>query len=126
MATATPRPTCAQKLRALREKAGMTVEALAEKSGVPAKLIDYYEGGRKRRPLCSRLDKLAAALGTDRAGIPECECTDGPAQSLQALATLSERRLAKANRPLQPAPLEHDEANPPPAALPPTNREADR
>jgi transcriptional regulator with XRE-family HTH domain len=118
MAKATSRPTCAQKLRALREKAGMTVEALAERSGVPAKLIDFYEGGRKRRPLCSRLDKLAAALGSNRAGIPECECTDGPAQSPQALGTLSERRLAKANLPMKPAPLERDKASALPAALP--------
>ncbi|MCR4911755.1 MAG: helix-turn-helix domain-containing protein [Bacilli bacterium] len=51
-----------KKLRNLRVSNGMTREDLAEKSGIPLKLIISYEKGR-RYPNHENMDKLCDALG---------------------------------------------------------------
>ena len=49
-------------IRALRLKAGLTVEELAERSGIPAPSLYHWEAGRFT-PIVERLPDLAAGLG---------------------------------------------------------------
>ena len=61
----------ALRLRELREKAGLTVEQLAEKSGVPKRTIFGCES-TERSPVNEKLLKIAKTLGISiRAILPE-------------------------------------------------------
>ena len=51
----------ALRLKELREKAGLTVDQLAEKSGIPLATIYNWEQAR-RTPLIEQLPQLANAL----------------------------------------------------------------
>jgi transcriptional regulator with XRE-family HTH domain len=63
----------AEKLKQLREAAGMTQSALAIASGVPLPTLrDYEQGKRRRDPSLGTTVKLAAALGTDCRAFAEC------------------------------------------------------
>lgn len=55
--------TFAARLRALRAEAGLSVAALASKSGVNRTYIHNLEDGRRVDPRLSLLVKLADALG---------------------------------------------------------------
>jgi transcriptional regulator with XRE-family HTH domain len=55
-------PTFAEKLKELREGAGLTQAALAQKSGLSLGVIRDYEQGKKEPALRSAF-KLAEALG---------------------------------------------------------------
>lgn len=57
-----------QQLAALRDKAGLTQEELAEKVFVSRDLVSKWETG-KRRPDRAALERLAAVLGTDVSGL---------------------------------------------------------
>ncbi|MGY1747077.1 ATP-binding protein [Blastococcus sp. SYSU D00695] len=57
----------AERLRRLRERAALTQEELAERSGVTAKAISALERGERRRPYPHTLRALAEALGLDDA-----------------------------------------------------------
>ncbi|WP_238008539.1 helix-turn-helix domain-containing protein [Dactylosporangium sp. AC04546] len=60
------------RLRALRRAAGLTMEQLAERSGVSARAISDMERGRSRAPQARTLAALADGLGLDgdaRAGL---------------------------------------------------------
>lgn len=57
-----PREQMAAKLKALRERRGLTQEQLAEKSGVSRTYLARLETGRQD-PTLSTLEKLAKALG---------------------------------------------------------------
>lgn len=52
------------RMRELREAAGLTQAALAEKLGVPQSAISQWEGGRHAPPVTSVPD-LAKALGVE-------------------------------------------------------------
>jgi transcriptional regulator with XRE-family HTH domain len=56
------REQMAAKLKALRERRGLTQEQLAEKSGVSRTYLARLETGRQD-PTLSTLEKLAKALG---------------------------------------------------------------
>ena len=51
----------ALRLKELREKAGLTVDQLAEKSGIPRRTLFSWESAT-RQPLIGHLPQLAAAL----------------------------------------------------------------
>ena len=57
-----PREQMAEKLKALRERRGLTQEQLSEKSGVSRSYLARLETGRQD-PTLSTLEKLAKALG---------------------------------------------------------------
>lgn len=66
--------TFGQRLRALRQAAGLTLEALAERSGVSGRAISDMERGRTRTPHERTLTALADALDlgdADRADLAE-------------------------------------------------------
>ena len=63
----------ADKLKQLREAAGMTQNELAVASGVPLPTLrDYEQGKRRRDPSLGTAVKLAVALGTDCTAFAEC------------------------------------------------------
>ena len=58
--------TFAEKLRSLREQAGMTQQQLAEAAEIPlGTLRDYEQGKRRHDPSLATAVKLADAMGTD-------------------------------------------------------------
>lgn len=71
--------TLAEKLRALREKAGMTQETLAESSGVPLWTVRNYEQGR-REPNWKGIIQLARALNVSVESFADCVADDAPAR----------------------------------------------
>jgi len=54
----------AERLKALREKAGLTVEELAERSGIPDKTLYKWESGTNS-PNIDRFPELAKTLGVE-------------------------------------------------------------
>ncbi|HEY8601469.1 MAG TPA: helix-turn-helix domain-containing protein, partial [Thermomicrobiales bacterium] len=56
------------RLRRLREVAGLTQEALAQRAGLTAKGIAALEQGRRQRPYPHTIAALVEALGLDAAG----------------------------------------------------------
>jgi transcriptional regulator with XRE-family HTH domain len=74
--------TFGERLHQLRERAGMTQEQLAERSGVNLWTIRGYEQGR-REPNWKGAISLAVALGIGvEAGFADCEEADGSAPSV--------------------------------------------
>src|SRR5438128_2563699 len=63
--------TLADKIRELREKAGMSQSQLAKASGIPTTTIQGYEQGR-REPLWDGLFKLSTALGVSCEAFAGC------------------------------------------------------
>lgn len=63
-------------LRALREKAGLTQEGLANRAGMSVGNVRNYEQGI-RLPTFPAVVKLAAALGTDCTAFARCEDVAG-------------------------------------------------
>ena len=62
-------PAFGKRLAELREAAGLTQAALAERGGIPLGTIREIEQGR-REPLFSNMQKLAAALNVSLDGWP--------------------------------------------------------
>ncbi len=62
-------PAFGQRLQELREAAGLTQAALAEKSGVPLGSVREVEQGR-REPLFGVMQRLAAVLKADLGDFP--------------------------------------------------------
>src|SRR5258708_40060647 len=58
----------AERLRALRTAAGLTLEALAESAGVSRSMISLIERGESS-PTANVLDRLAAGLGVTLASL---------------------------------------------------------
>ena len=56
-------PSFGERLRRLREAAGLTQEQLAERAGLTAKRIGALERGERRRPYPHTVRALANALG---------------------------------------------------------------
>lgn len=54
-----------QKIRNLRELAGLTMESLAEKAGLSMDHLGRIERGDSQNPGILTLGKIAAALGID-------------------------------------------------------------
>jgi transcriptional regulator with XRE-family HTH domain len=73
--------TYAQKLRELRDAAGLSEMKLAAKSGVSYFAIHDYGIGR-RRPGFAAAAKIARALGTSCDAFVECEDVAGPVKSV--------------------------------------------
>jgi transcriptional regulator with XRE-family HTH domain len=77
----------AGRIRALRDQHGVSIEALAEKSGVSRSMISLIERG-ETSPTAALLDKLTAALGTtlarlfEPAGEPDTPVTRRAGQPL--------------------------------------------
>lgn len=61
------RGRCAARLRMLRERAGLTVEEVAEKAGITAARLYSWESGRAEPPL-NLLPQLAAIYGIKQVG----------------------------------------------------------
>jgi transcriptional regulator with XRE-family HTH domain len=72
----------ADRLRDLREKAGLTQAQLAKDSGLPLGSIRNYEQGQ-REPYWQVVFKLAAALGVSCEAFAEC-VEDGEAETAPA------------------------------------------
>jgi transcriptional regulator with XRE-family HTH domain len=64
-------PTFAERLRELREKAGLTQAQLAENSGLPLGSIRNYEQGQ-REPYWTAVFRLAEALGVAADAFARC------------------------------------------------------
>jgi transcriptional regulator with XRE-family HTH domain len=64
--------TFAQRLRQLRDNAGLSEAKLAKASGVPFATLHDYGGGR-RMPSFSNVVKIAAALGATCEAFADCE-----------------------------------------------------
>jgi transcriptional regulator with XRE-family HTH domain len=62
----------AARIHALRDARGLSIESVADKSGVSRSMISLIERG-ETSPTAVLLDKLAAALGTTLAGLFEPE-----------------------------------------------------
>jgi transcriptional regulator with XRE-family HTH domain len=71
-------PTFAERLRELREKAGLTQKALADASNLPIGSIRNYEQGQ-REPYWGVVFTLAEALGVDCRAFADCMRKDLPA-----------------------------------------------
>jgi len=93
-----------QRLRGLRESAGLTQEQLAERAGLSAKAISAIERGHRRRPYPHTIRALADALGLSA---PEHAALAGAVPARE--------------RPTAPAPI--DVAPPPAAPTPLIGRE---
>lgn len=70
--------TVAEKLRALREKAGLTQAAMAERAGLSLGTIRNYEQDL-RMPTLPAVVKLARAVGVDCTAFAECSDVTGVA-----------------------------------------------
>jgi len=64
--------TFAEKLRDLRDRAGLSEAALAKKSGVPFGTIHFYGLGR-RKPTFNSVVRVAAALGVSCEAFADCD-----------------------------------------------------
>lgn len=65
-------PRLARRVRALRDASGLSLDALAERSGVSRSAISLIERGRSS-PTAVVLDRLAAALGVTLASLFEAD-----------------------------------------------------
>lgn len=80
--------TLGQRLRALRDARGWTLDALAERSGVGRSTISLIERGESS-PTAAVLDKLATALGVALAALFEPPRVDAAASPLARADTQS-------------------------------------
>ncbi|MEK7719793.1 MAG: helix-turn-helix transcriptional regulator [Bacteroidota bacterium] len=60
-----------KRLRALREKSGLTQEELARKAGVSVKYLQNLEGANPKNPSLLTLEKLARGLDKEIAQLIE-------------------------------------------------------
>jgi transcriptional regulator with XRE-family HTH domain len=67
----------ANKLRELRDRAGLSETRLAEASGIPFGTLHNYCLGRRRLPFAAVV-KLARVLGVTCEAFAECEDIAGP------------------------------------------------
>ena len=85
----------AEKVKTLRDARNLSVEGLAEASGVSKPYIWQIESGRRANPTGDVLRKLAAALGTtvsDLVGAPEVISKDVLAKVPKGLRDLERKR----------------------------------
>jgi transcriptional regulator with XRE-family HTH domain len=82
----------ARRVRQLRDGAGYSLEALAERSGVSRSNISLIERGQSS-PTAAVLDKLAAALGVTLASLFEDDAAGAPAAEPSPLARVAEQPL---------------------------------
>ncbi len=61
--TEEPSDILARRLRAIRDRKGLTQEALSIRCGIPREEISRIENGQARNPTLGRLGAIAAALG---------------------------------------------------------------
>jgi transcriptional regulator with XRE-family HTH domain len=71
--------TFAERLRELRDAAGLSEAKLAERSGVSYASVHEYGLGR-RNPSLAAAVKLARALGVDCTAFADCDDVGGPAE----------------------------------------------
>src|SRR3712207_166415 len=76
-----------ERLRQLREGAGLTQEELASRAGLTAKAVSALERGERKRPYPHTVRSLADALGLSEAeraalaeAVPRREDADAPTQ----------------------------------------------
>ena len=73
--------TFAERLRELRQRAGMTQAELSAACGIPiGTLRDYEQGKRRNDPSLQITVRIATALRTDCRAFADCISEDGPAQ----------------------------------------------
>lgn len=109
MGASLPKNAFGERLRRLREAAGLTLEQLAERAGLTAKGIGALERGERRHPYPHTVQALAEALALDEA------------EKAAWLATIPKRGASAATAERQAEPAS-------PLPLPPTpliGREAD-
>jgi transcriptional regulator with XRE-family HTH domain len=70
--------TFAERLRELRERAGLTQQGLADATGLPVGSLRHYEQGR-REPQWQALFRLADALGVGCEVFRDCVGAEAPA-----------------------------------------------
>jgi transcriptional regulator with XRE-family HTH domain len=93
--------TFGERLRELRDKAGLTQVQLAEASGLPLGSIRNYEQGQ-REPYWNVLFKLAAALGVKAEAFADCvskDETEGKGKGQSRIARPTAKNKAKARKP---------------------------
>lgn len=57
-------PTLAERIKSLREKAGLSQRALAAEAGISQPAVGMIESGRRTLPQADTLARIARALGT--------------------------------------------------------------
>ena len=105
-------------LRALRERAGLTQEELAERAGLTSHAISALERGVRTRPYPHTIRSLATALDLDETGTSRPD-RFGPAQGLEP--HVAAERCAPRRRPAPRRPS----ARPPTTNLPRATTTAD-
>ncbi len=70
-------PTFGEKLKELREQAGLSQAELAEKAGTAQKTISFWEMD-KREPSAGNVQKLCAALGISCEVLMQATFPDSP------------------------------------------------
>lgn len=95
-----------QRLRALREAAGYSQEALAERAGLSAKAISALERGERKRPYPDTVRRLALALDLDDGQRAELVAlVAGRATGARPGAGVKDSLDARAALPGEPTPL---------------------
>src|SRR5215210_6102215 len=95
-----------ERLRRLREKAGLTQEELASRAGLTAKAVSALERGERKRPYPHTVRSLAEALGLSEeertalaASVPR-RSTETPVSSAAVPADVPEPTLPEPHTPL--------------------------
>jgi len=87
--------TFAEKLRELREAAGLTEAALAERAGVAYTAYREWATGRRAASFAAVV-KLAKALGTDCSAFAECsDVLEAPVKGAPAKKPAAEKKPRK-------------------------------
>jgi transcriptional regulator with XRE-family HTH domain len=89
--------TFAERLRELREKAGLTQQQLADASGLPVGSLRHYEQGR-REPYWQVVFRLAAVLGVRCDAFADCVGADVPAEATKTTPRTTSSRTTPAPR----------------------------
>jgi len=80
-----------RRIRLLRQRAGVSLRALAERAGVTPAMVSYVENG-KASPSIVTLEKLLGALGTDVAAFfgAEQDASEGPVYERERMRLVSD------------------------------------
>ncbi|HKI30722.1 MAG TPA: helix-turn-helix domain-containing protein, partial [Gemmataceae bacterium] len=90
--------TFAERLRELREKAGLTQQQLADASGLPVGSLRNYEQGQ-REPYWQVVFRLAAALGVRCEAFADCAGAELPAKGTKTRTHAPARRTPMTPKP---------------------------
>ena len=90
--------TLGEKIKACRQRAGLSQEKLAERVGVSRQAVTKWEAGQSV-PTGENLRRLAEIFGTTAGFLPASqEAGTSPAEQIQALLRTERERRAEARR----------------------------